>query len=119
VDGWFCGYQTHLVGVAWLGFDQPKTLGKNQTGGRIALPIWIEYMGKVLKGVPEAQRTVPEGVVAMHSDADPAGPQHARGTEYYYREFVPTKEVREDKEKEKSELPPPNAPMSPTERPTF
>lgn len=93
VDGWFCGYQPELVGVAWVGYDQPKTLGKNQTGGRIALPIWIDYMGRVLKGVPEAQRVVPEGVVSARTDTDPAAPAEARGgSEFYYREFAPSKE---------------------------
>ena len=41
------------VGIAWIGFDQPKTLGTNETGGVAALPIWIAYMQKALKGVPE------------------------------------------------------------------
>ncbi len=90
VDGWFCGYQPELVGIAWVGFDQPKTLGKNQTGGRIALPIWIDYMGRVLKGVPDMQRAVPEGVISARIDPDPAAPPEARGAfEYFYREFAP------------------------------
>jgi len=93
VDGWFCGYQPQLVGIAWMGFDQPKTLGKNQTGGRIALPIWIDYMGKALKGVPEAPRRVPEGVISARTDADPVAPDAARGgSEFFYREFAPPKE---------------------------
>jgi penicillin-binding protein 1A len=91
VDGWFCGYQPGLVGIAWMGFDQPKTLGKNQTGGRIALPIWIDYMAKALKGVPEAQRSVPEGVISARTDGDPAGDGRG-GSEYFYREFAPMKE---------------------------
>ena len=33
VDAWFCGYNAALVGVAWIGFDQPRTLGANETGG--------------------------------------------------------------------------------------
>ena len=90
VDGWFCGYQPELVGIAWVGFDQPKTLGKNQTGGRVALPIWIDYMGRALKGVPEAQRNVPEGVVSARIDSDPlASPEARSGSEYFYREFAP------------------------------
>ena len=93
VDGWFCGYQPELVGVAWVGFDQPKTLGKNQTGGRIALPIWIDYMGRVLKGVPEVQRAAPEGIVSAKTDPDPAAPPEARSTsEFFYREFAPIRE---------------------------
>jgi len=93
VDGWFCGYQPGLVGIAWMGFDQPKTLGKNQTGGRIALPIWIDYMGKALKDVPEAQRAVPEGIVSARPDADPSVPPETRdSSEFFYREFAPIRE---------------------------
>ena len=91
VDGWFCGYMPSLVGIAWLGFDQPKTLGRNQTGGQVALPIWIEYMGKVLRGVPEVARAVPAGVVTASVEPDPAAPAPLRpGAEYFYREFLPT-----------------------------
>ena len=89
VDGWFCGYQPDLVGIAWVGFDQPKSLGKNQTGGRIALPIWIDYMGRALKGVPESHRAVPEGVVSARTGSDP---ESRGGSEFYYREFAPPKE---------------------------
>jgi penicillin-binding protein 1A len=93
VDGWFCGYQPELVGIAWMGFDQPKSLGKNETGGRIALPIWIEYMAKALKGVPEVQRDVPEGVISAQINPDPAAPPAARATsEFFYREFAPSKD---------------------------
>jgi penicillin-binding protein 1A len=93
VDAWFCGYQPERVGIAWVGFDQPKSLGKNQTGGRIALPIWIEYMGKALKGLPEAQRVAPQGVVALRIDPDPLIPDSKGGTEYFYREFTPKEDA--------------------------
>src|SRR5207253_9123261 len=53
VDAWFAGYQPSLVAISWIGFDQPKTLGRNQTGGVVALPIWVSYMEKALKDVPE------------------------------------------------------------------
>jgi penicillin-binding protein 1A len=109
VDGWFCGYHPELVGIAWMGFDQPKTLGKNQTGGRVALPIWIEYMGKILKGVPEAVRNVPEGVISVRTDPDSsAAPEAKGGSEYFYREFAPVKE---------DAAPAPAA--SPVERPAY
>ena len=89
VDAWFCGYQPSLVGVAWVGFDQPKTLGRNQTGGQVALPIWIEYMARALKGVAEERRAAPPGVVTARTDPDPAAPHNSRGFEYFYREFLP------------------------------
>jgi penicillin-binding protein 1A len=101
VDAWFAGYQPNLVGVAWVGFDQPKTLGKNQTGGVVALPIWIGYMEKILKEMPEVMRHVPPGIVSVPvvslppSGSDPDTlPGEGRVTqEYFYREAVPPPEV--------------------------
>ena len=53
VDAWFCGFNATEVAVAWIGFDQPRTLGPQETGAVAALPIWMAYMAKSLKGVPE------------------------------------------------------------------
>ena len=93
MDAWFCGYQPGLVGIAWVGFDQPRSLGKNQTGGRVALPIWIEYMAKALKGAPEMARVAPAGIVALTTEPDPAAPGEAKAVpEFFYREFVPKEE---------------------------
>src|SRR5271166_6130263 len=52
VDAWFCGFNASRVSIAWIGFDQPKTLGNNETGAVAALPTWMYFMAKVLKGVP-------------------------------------------------------------------
>jgi penicillin-binding protein 1A len=90
VDAWFAGYQPGLVGVAWIGFDQPKKLGANETGAVAALPIWMSYMGRALKGVPEAPQVAPEGVIRVRIDPE-TGLQAADGAlaEYFYREFLP------------------------------
>ena len=63
VDAWFCGFNASMVAIAWIGFDQPKTLGSNETGAVAALPIWINFMAKVLKGIPERPLQPPEGVI--------------------------------------------------------
>lgn len=68
VDGWFAGYGSDIVGVAWMGYDQPKSLGSREFGGTLALPIWIDYMRVALKGRPEMQRPVPAGVVQLDGD---------------------------------------------------
>ncbi|MDQ0141504.1 penicillin-binding protein 1A [Cupriavidus necator] len=69
VDAWFAGYTPNLVAIAWMGYDQPKSLGVRETGGGLALPIWVGYMGKVLKGVPESpERPAPEGVLMVGGD---------------------------------------------------
>lgn len=63
VDAWFCGYQASVTGCAWIGFDQPKKLGDKETGGVAALPIWIGYMSRALKDVPETLPEAPAGLV--------------------------------------------------------
>jgi len=89
VDAWFCGYNASVVGVAWIGFDQPRTLGANETGGVAALPIWISFMQRALKGVPEKPLVPPEGVVAVRVNADTGLRDDAGISEYFFAEFVP------------------------------
>ena len=67
-DAWFSGYAGGLVAVGWVGFDQPRQLGVRETGGGLALPIWIDYMAGTLKGVPEATREMPAGVVEINNE---------------------------------------------------
>jgi penicillin-binding protein 1A len=52
-DAWFSGFNPNLVAVAWVGFDQPRTLGRKEYGGVAALPIWSEYMARALANSPE------------------------------------------------------------------
>ena len=91
IDAWFAGYNPALVGVAWVGFDLPKSLGRNQTGALVALPIWTGYMEKALQGVPDMQRIVPDGVVTADTfEIGPAALGDAKHiAEYFYAEFVP------------------------------
>jgi penicillin-binding protein 1A len=63
MDAWFAGYQPTLTTVVWVGHDTPKKLGSRETGGGLALPIWIEFMQHALKGVPVQEFVPPEGVV--------------------------------------------------------
>jgi penicillin-binding protein 1A len=68
MDAWFAGYQSDVVAVAWMGFDKPKSLGDRETGGGLALPMWIRYMKAALNGIPESKRSVPAGVVQQDND---------------------------------------------------
>jgi penicillin-binding protein 1A len=81
IDAWFAGYQSKLVGVAWIGFDQPRNLGNKETGGGLALPIWIGYMQKALKNIPVDERIMPDGLIQANND-------------YYYAEYPPGTGVR-------------------------
>ncbi|WP_250533873.1 penicillin-binding protein 1A [Caballeronia sp. AZ10_KS36] len=67
-DGWFAGYQHQLVAVAWMGYDQPKSLGTKEFGAQLALPIWVEYMGRALRGIPQQQMAMPDGVTTVDGE---------------------------------------------------
>jgi len=75
-DAWFAGYQHTLTAIAWIGYDNPRSLGDKETGGGLALPVWIEYMGHALKGVPEYRMPMPDGLVEL-------------GSELYFEDFTP------------------------------
>lgn len=69
VDAWFVGFQPTLATAVWVGYDKPRSLGGAESGGRIALPIWTDYMGVALKGKPvQPLPEPPEGVVASGGD---------------------------------------------------
>lgn len=79
-DAWFSGYQKNIVATAWVGFDQPQTMGRREAGGFAALPIWIDFMRDALQGVPESRQPQPEGLVTVR--IDPAtGLRAAPGTD--------------------------------------
>ena len=75
IDTWFAGFQPSLVAIVWVGYDSPRKLGDNETGGGLSLPIWIEYMKHALNGMPVEQYPVPEGVVNV-------------GDEWFYEEYT-------------------------------
>lgn len=68
-DAWFNGYAANtLIAITWVGFDSSQPLGDDETGGHTALPMWMGYMGTVLKDVPDQNFTQPAGVVSARVD---------------------------------------------------
>ena len=67
--------QPSVVAIVWIGYDTPRKLGDNETGGGLSLPIWVDYMRYALAGVPVEQYPVPDGVVNI-------------GDEWYYEEYA-------------------------------
>jgi penicillin-binding protein 1A len=82
MDAWFAGYTMHQVAVVWVGHEQPRKLGDKETGGGLALPIWIDFMSTALRGSPVEEPSPPEGVVNI-------------GGEWYYEEYTSGTGVRE------------------------
>ena len=65
VDAWFAGWAPGAAAVGWMGYDDPRSLGDRESGGGLALPIWIDTMARLLKGVPVQPLVEPDGVVAV------------------------------------------------------
>jgi penicillin-binding protein 1A len=63
MDAWFAGYHPNIVAVVWIGYDNPRKLGSNETGGGLSLPVWIEFMGHALREEPVVLPEPPEGIV--------------------------------------------------------
>ncbi len=76
-DAWFAGFTPKLVGVVWMGYDRPRSLGSSETGGGASLPIWLDYMRAALKDQPQT----PPGPL-------PSGLSKIDG-EFYFDEFPP------------------------------
>jgi penicillin-binding protein 1A len=93
VDAWFNGFHPELVAVSWVGFDTPKTLGRYETGGRAALPMWIHFMREALKGLPESPLALPAGMTTVRIDPETgllAAPESTNGIyETFRTEHVP------------------------------
>jgi penicillin-binding protein 1A len=68
MDAWFIGYTPELITGVWVGFDEEKPLGENETGARAASPIWVAFMSKVLKDKPKRDFPIPEGIEFIKID---------------------------------------------------
>src|SRR6516225_1947910 len=80
MDAWFCGFQPSLAAIVWIGYDTPRKLGDKETGGGLALPVWIEFMQTALKDAQQVPLDPPEGVMNVNG-------------EWYYDEFGPANGV--------------------------
>ncbi|WP_298186563.1 penicillin-binding protein 1A [uncultured Pseudomonas sp.] len=67
-DSWFSGYNADYITTVWAGFDQPESLGRNEYGGTVALPIWMSYMAAALKDKPSHVLPEPEGILSLRID---------------------------------------------------
>jgi penicillin-binding protein 1A len=92
IDAWFAGYSPKQVAVTWIGYDQPRSLGRNETGGKAALPIWIRYMATALRGIPDVPYSQPDGVMQLKIDpllGIMIGEDEEGEYEYFYQENPP------------------------------
>jgi penicillin-binding protein 1A len=104
-DTWFAGYNPDLVAITWMGYDQPRSMGRSETGAQSALPIWMNFMGPALKGAPQKGWTMPAGIITVTIDpatgmrqpdtvvdellGDLLGNRAPGMVEHFYQEFPP------------------------------
>lgn len=69
-DAWFIGFTPQITTGVWVGFNQEKSIGKGEVGGRAALPIWVDYMKAAHEDLPQMTFPVPEGIVFANIDAE-------------------------------------------------
>jgi penicillin-binding protein 1A len=72
-NAWFIGFTPRMATGVWVGYDRPRSLGRDETGSRVAVPIWVAYMGKALGDSPKDDFLVPDRVVTVLVDEDPSG----------------------------------------------
>ena len=72
-NAWFIGFTPQLATGVWVGYDRPRSLGKDETGSRVAVPIWTTFMQSALAGMPAEDFPIPEKVVLVPVDLDRAG----------------------------------------------
>ena len=72
-NAWFIGYTPKLVTGVWVGYDRPRSLGRDETGSRVAVPIWTAFMSQALAGTPAEEFPIPESVVVVPVDLDASG----------------------------------------------
>jgi len=103
-DAWFIGFTPSLITGVWVGFDQEKSLGKHEVGGRAAAPIWLYFMEKALQNKPVEAFPVPEGIVFVKVDHKTGRPAQGGGPGTIYECFLVNalpgekEEVPEEKE---------------------
>ncbi len=86
-DAWFSGFNADVVTTTWIGFDQPASLGRGETGGRTALPVWIDFMRVALQDIPEKPLTPPDTVVKLTINSEtgkPTTPDDPQAMEEYF-----------------------------------
>ena len=94
-DAWFAGFNSKIVAIVWVGYDNDRPLGPREEGSRTALPLWIEFMRRALNGVPRKQMEMPEGIVTVRiskTTGCPASASHPFEDvmfEHFREDYVP------------------------------
>ena len=103
-DAWFSGFNSNIVTVSWVGFDKFKPLGIRETGGRAALPMWIDYMREALKEMPSSIMQRPKGLVTVRVDSKTGKITNADNPDAIFEVFRLENAPKSPNEKKQSDL---------------
>ena len=96
VDAWFMGYTPELVTGVWVGKDKDEPLGRNETGSRTAIPIWLQFMQEALANRPKINFPVPDDIQFLKVQSKSGEPAKFGDTdskfEMFSQDFLPEKE---------------------------
>jgi penicillin-binding protein 1A len=67
-NAWFIGYTPKLATGVWVGYDRPRSLGRDETGSRVAVPIWTTFMSEALAGTAVTDFPIPERIIVVPVD---------------------------------------------------
>lgn len=98
-DAWFIGYTPSLLTGVWVGFDDKTSLGKNETGARAALPIWISFMEVALRNTPIETFTPPQGISLIKVNIETGLPSDGEGPETILEAFIDSNSLQTPTEK--------------------
>ncbi len=87
-DAWFIGYTPSLLAGVWVGFDDKTSLGKNETGARAALPIWISFMDQALRNTPIETPEPPKGITLIKVNIETGLPSDGDSPETIMEAFI-------------------------------
>jgi penicillin-binding protein 1A len=113
-DAWFIGYSPSLLAGVWVGFDDKTSLGKNETGSRAALPIWISFMSRALRNTPVETPKPPPGITFVRVNIDTGLPANTGSSETISEAFIDSSIPRKNEDHEKED---PSSGSPGTERP--
>jgi penicillin-binding protein 1A len=87
-DAWFVGYTPSLLAGVWVGFDDKTSLGKNETGARAALPIWISFMDQALRNTPVQTAKPPKGITLVRVNLETGLPSNGDSPDTIMEAFI-------------------------------
>ena len=93
-DAWFIGYTPQIVSGVWIGYDSERSLGKDRTGGKVAAPVFRDYMQAALGDSPITDFTIPEGVTFVSVERDSGRPASPDSTASFLEAFKSGSEPR-------------------------